>query len=87
MSLGAEEGRITGSFESGNEAYSSKKCKKKLTKLMDSQNHMGAPSLMELVNDRSLNLLTNTIMRTSLLLYFLRRSSLGPAQPPIQSVL
>ena len=85
MYLGAEEGRITSSYESGKEAYSSIKCRKYFDKLVDFQNHMGAPSNTELVNDRLLNILPSTISRTCPLIS--TQKSVGPTQPPIQSVL
>jgi len=64
MSLGAEEEQILGSYGSGNEAYGSVKCRKYFDKLVDFQNHMGALSPKELINDRPLNLLTSTTIRT-----------------------
>ena len=48
MSLGAEEGQITGSYISGSEAYGSIKCRYYFDKLVDFQNHMGALSPKEL---------------------------------------
>ena len=45
----AEEGRITGSFESVNESHSLIKCTKYFIKLRDFQNYMGALSPMELL--------------------------------------
>jgi hypothetical protein len=78
LSLGAEEGRITGSYKSGIEAYGSIKRIKYFDKLVDFQNHMGALSPKELFNNRSLNLLTNTISRTRTLLYILRRRLWDP---------